>query len=464
MYKSNNLAFINFTQSFLDIIVIFSAFFISYYIIDFLRDLREIYFYIWILIIFFPTWIITMNSNSMYNDATLKDNNMILKNVFKSTIISGITVVLLIYTAKIEGFSRSFMITFLLNVIVFAIIKQIACYKLIRSSKKSYKHVIVIGSPEMYKKFSSVISKTNIKIKIKGYISISNKQLLSNHIMLGKINNLENFIKEYTIDEIIFALPKNYVGEVEKYVVMCETMGITVRMIVDLFDLKLSKTHIANIGGLPFFTFHTVSLNPFQLLLKRFLDIMGAISGLTITSILGVFIFIAIKIDSKGPVLFSQKRVGLNGRIFDCYKFRSMYIDAEERKKELMKENEMKDNFMFKMKNDPRITKVGNFIRKTSLDELPQFWNVLRGEMSLVGTRPPTIDEVKLYKTGHRRRISIKPGITGLWQVNGRSSITDFEDVVKLDTSYIDNWSLMMDFKILLRTILVVFKVNNTAY
>ena len=155
--------------------------------------------------------------------------------------------------------------------------------------------------------------------------------------------------------------------------------------------------------------------------------------------------------------MFCQNRVGVNGRIFKFYKFRSMYADAEERKKELMAQNEMQ-GLMFKMENDPRITKVGAFIRKTSIDELPQFWNVLKGDMSLVGTRPPTVDEYQQYNYYQKRRISFRPGITGLWQVSGRSDITDFDEIVKLDLQYIDNWSIMEDFKIIFKTIAVVFR------
>lgn len=166
---------------------------------------------------------------------------------------------------------------------------------------------------------------------------------------------------------------------------------------------------------------------------------------------------LAIKLDSKGTVIFKQKRVGMNGRHFDMYKFRSMCVDAEEQKKELMKQNEMDSGFMFKMKDDPRITKVGKFIRKTSIDELPQFFNVLFGDMSLVGTRPPTVDEVEQYERRHWRRISIKPGITGMWQVSGRSTITDFEEIVELDTKYIDCWDVFIDFKIMIQTALQMF-------
>ena len=176
------------------------------------------------------------------------------------------------------------------------------------------------------------------------------------------------------------------------------------------------------------------------------------------TGLACVFVVPAIKLSDSGPAFFSQDRIGKNGRRFKIYKFRSMYMDAEERKKELMDQNEMQ-GLMFKIENDPRIIKgIGKFIRDTSIDELPQFWNVLKGDMSLVGTRPPTVEEYEMYEIHHLKRISIKPGITGMWQTSGRSDITDFEEVVKLDTQYIMNWGIALDIKLLLKTILVVLK------
>lgn len=185
---------------------------------------------------------------------------------------------------------------------------------------------------------------------------------------------------------------------------------------------------------------------------KRIMDIAGALVGLIITGVVTIFLAPVLLLESPGPLIFSQTRVGLNGRKFKFYKFRSMYKDAEERKKELMAKNQM-SGLMFKMDDDPRITKVGKFIRKTSIDELPQFWNVLKGDMSLIGTRPPTVDEFEKYKTQYKRRLSIRPGITGLWQATGRSDITDFEEVLKLDLEYIDNWSISLDIKILFMTV-----------
>ena len=192
-----------------------------------------------------------------------------------------------------------------------------------------------------------------------------------------------------------------------------------------------------------------------QLFIKRLLDILGGTLGILCTAVLTVILGPIIYIQSPGPIFFSQERVGKNGRKFRIYKFRSMYPDAEERKKELMKKNKMQ-GFMFKMDNDPRVTPIGRFIRKTSLDEFPQFFNILKGDMSLVGTRPPTVDEYEKYERHHKVRLAAKPGLTGLWQVSGRSDIVNFEEVVALDKKYIEEWNIGLDLKILCQTVKVV--------
>ena len=185
------------------------------------------------------------------------------------------------------------------------------------------------------------------------------------------------------------------------------------------------------------------------------MDILGGIVGIIFTAILTVILGPIIYIQSPGPIFFSQERVGKNGRKFRIYKFRSMYPDAEKRKKELMEKNKM-HGFMFKMDNDPRVTPIGRFIRKTSLDEFPQFFNILKGDMSLVGTRPPTVDEYEQYERHHKVRLAAKPGLTGMWQVSGRSDIVDFEEVVALDKKYIEEWNIGLDLKILCQTVKVV--------
>ena len=234
-----------------------------------------------------------------------------------------------------------------------------------------------------------------------------------------------------------------------------EDMGVVCHYTLDLPSIGKARSHVGTLGGYSVVSYSRYEDGGTKYLVKRLMDIAGGIVGLLITAILTVFIAPAILMDSPGPVFFSQIRVGKNGRRFRIYKFRSMYRDAEERKKELEAQNEMSGP-MFKIGNDPRITRVGAFLRRTSLDEFPQFFNVLRGDMSLVGTRPPTEEEFEQYDEYYRRRISMKPGLTGLWQVSGRSEIEKFDDVVKMDLKYIDNWSLQLDVKILLQTVQAV--------
>ena len=235
------------------------------------------------------------------------------------------------------------------------------------------------------------------------------------------------------------------------------TMGITVHIALTKQFKGLPNQEIEVVGGRSVMTSAVQSVSAAKLMIKRLMDIIGALVGLILTGIAFVIFAPIIYHQSKGPIFYAQTRVGLNGRRFRIYKFRSMYPDADQRKKELMKENKMKGH-MFKVDNDPRIFPIGRFMRKYSIDELPQFWNVLKGDMSLVGTRPPTVEEWKLYSPHHRARLSVKPGLTGMWQVSGRSDIVDFEKVVALDMKYIREWSLKLDCKLLLKTVQVVIK------
>ena len=253
-------------------------------------------------------------------------------------------------------------------------------------------------------------------------------------------------------------------------------MGIAVhRGITKNKAMSGNFNQIEKIGD---YTVITASMNyasTSQLVAKRAMDILGGLVGCLITMLVTIFVAPAIYIASPGPIFFSQERIGRNGRKFKMYKFRSMYMDAEERKKELMAQNKVIDGMMFKMDFAPRIignkilsdgtkkTGVGQFIRKTSIDELPQFWNILKGDMSLVGTRPPTLDEWEKYEPHHRARMAFRPGLTGLWQVSGRSNITDFEEVVKLDTQYINEWSVKNDIRIIFKTAVGVLKNDGAV-
>ena len=271
------------------------------------------------------------------------------------------------------------------------------------------------------------------------------------------LDKLVNTVVTYQIDDVVFKLPGQGQKALFELITDFEDMGANCHYALDVPTGARGNATMEMFGEMFMATYTLRTQSTWQLVLKRVMDICGAVVGLILCGIISIFLVPAIKLDSPGPAIFSQIRIGKNGRRFKFYKFRSMYVDAEERKKELMKNNEM-DGLMFKMEDDPRITKVGKFIRKTSLDEFPQFWNVLIGDMSLVGTRPPTEDEFNKYNGHYKRRLMMTPGITGLWQVSGRSSITDFDEVVKLDLEYIDNWSLLGDIKILFKTVISVIK------
>ena len=285
--------------------------------------------------------------------------------------------------------------------------------------------------------------------------------------VVANYNNFMDWLRRNALDEVFVDIPMDSSESFLPYLEEMESMGLTVHFRLPILDriekTCCSDTNAARMGrslgrcaGGNVITIGTSMLELRDQVLKRLLDVAGSLLGCVISLPIIAIVAIPLKLESPGPLIFKQKRVGLNGRIFYIHKLRSMYIDAEERKKELMAQNEM-NGLMFKMQDDPRITKVGKFIRKTSIDELPQFFDVLVGNMSLVGTRPPTVDEYNQYDSHHKRRLSMKPGITGLWQVSGRSKIQNFEDVVSLDVQYIDHWSLRGDIKLLFKTVAVVF-------
>ena len=305
------------------------------------------------------------------------------------------------------------------------------------------------------------------KVKIHPLEKISNtKRAMENHqqgidplahIELKELSlSILDYAKRHQVDLVIFNVNHIARKKIEHLIEAFSEMGIDSLITIDSFAIETLETKLEDFG-----TTNVIRLSPRlftdgELLLKRLMDIAGALVGCLICILFGIIVAPLIFLEDPGLIIFKQKRVGRNGKYFYIYKFRSMYQDAEAKLQTLKDQNEMQ-GFMFKMKNDPRITKVGKFLRKTSIDELPQFFNVLEGSMSLIGTRPPTVNEYQQYSAHHKRRISIKPGITGLWQVSGRSEITDFEEIVRLDCFYIDHWSITGDLKILLKTFAAVF-------
>ena len=331
--------------------------------------------------------------------------------------------------------------------------------KVYRNSRHSNRLLVVTSSDQAENVLENLKEYNEWNRTIAGLVLTDTAQVSEiNEIpVVAHSEDFLNYVIRNDVDEVFIIDDKMMrTPLMDEWVRELEQMGIIVDVNIDAFDLSISgKKTLNRVGKYAVVSFARNLFSTRQMIAKRVLDIAGSLVGMVILGIATIFVAPAIKLDSPGPVFFGQTRVGKNGRKFTFYKFRSMYKDAEARKKELMASNEVK-GLMFKMEDDPRITKVGKFIRKTSIDELPQFWNVLRGDMSLVGTRPPTVDEFEHYEAKHKCRLSMTPGLTGLWQISGRSDIKDFDEVVRLDMQYIDNWSILKDIKILILTVKVV--------
>lgn len=365
------------------------------------------------------------------------------------------------YLTRDTLFSRKFFILFgVAAFIILGVVRFIgrSYHRNVVLKKKGVDKVLVVGNNVLAHHFKRYVNRNpELRKQIIGYVKIDEEDARTPAgTILGDVDDLVRIMMTNVIDEVVFAVPREKMSGIDEYVQACEEMGITMHMIMDIFDTDTSKVAAGAIGELPVLTFHTITLDEWQLSLKRGMDIIGGLCGVFVTAVVFVFLAPAIYLESPGPIFFGQKRMGRNGRTFTCYKFRSMAVDAEKRKKDLMEQNEM-NGAIFKIKDDPRITKVGKFIRAASLDELPQFWNVLKGDMSIVGTRPPTLDEVSQYEPYHWKRLCIKPGITGIWQVSGRNQVEDFEEIVRMDVEYIYNWSLWLDIKLIFKTLQVVF-------
>ena len=358
----------------------------------------------------------------------------------------------------IEPFSRVFFITYFLSAMLALIMTRVILYYYLdhraRTNLNSRQILLIASNDRIGMVADALYQQRSWGHQVVGCLNVDgegNTQDLDIPV-LGNIDDFDNILRERQIDEVIFALPKNYPLDFMMYLRKCETIGVRVRIVPSLFTPDHSSLKVESIAGIPTITNYIGSASASGLLYKRVLDLVVGLFGFLAFILLYPVVGLAIKLDSPGPVLFKQRRVGLHGRHFNLYKFRTMVSDAESKRAEVTMEAESAWPTL-KTENDSRITRVGQFLRKASLDEFPQFINVLKGEMSLVGTRPPIPDEVEHYEDWHGRRISIKPGITGLWQVSGRKEITDFSQVVKLDLKYIDNWRFRHDFWYLWKTI-----------
>ncbi|MEA2570878.1 MAG: hypothetical protein QOI24_2879 [Acidobacteriota bacterium] len=376
-------------------------------------------------------------------------------------VVGNVLLATIAYLMPLRQLSRSWFILFVvLSAVILLLEKTLLriLARYVRLKGLNYRTLLIVGTGRRAIEIARVIEGHKYwGYKILGFVSDGHR--LSNgwarYRVYGNVPDLRNLLERgqtpEPIDEIVFAVTRKKLDEMKQIFLMCEELGIRTRVAMNFFPNKVARIEIEDLEGIPFLTFTTTPSNETQLAAKRLLDIAVSLLMLTLSLPAIVVAMIAIRLTSPGSVLFKQERIGLNGRIFTLYKFRTMIEDAHARRGEVSHLNEMSGP-VFKAKDDPRVTAVGRFLRKFSLDELPQLWNVLKGDMSLVGPRPPIPEEVGAYQRWHRRRLSMKPGLTCLWQISGRNNV-DFDRWMQLDLQYIDNWSPSLDLKILLRTI-----------
>ncbi|MEM1082936.1 MAG: sugar transferase [Verrucomicrobiota bacterium] len=388
-----------------------------------------------------------------------------LRDLVKATTLASFWLLIISAVFSVKSINNVNIFLFWGGVTVAGVLTRLLVRMFLMGARKSgynYRFLLVIGANERSRELAERIERSpELGYKLVGFVAETDEAAGEwrelddpRRRVLGTLDNLKDVLtsQEIRVDEMMVCLPvEARFTDIARIVKHARDLGVVLRLLPDLDDSSLlRKMHVEELDGECVITMFRERLL-FQLLLKRMADIAISVIALTVLSPLMFLVAVIIKITSPGPVFFSQKRVGMNKRAFKLFKFRSMVVDAEAKKAELAHLNEI-DGPAFKMAHDPRITRIGAFIRKTSIDELPQLLNVLRGEMSLVGPRPPLPEEVDEYEWLFRRRLSVKPGITCVWQVSGRNNIS-FERWMEMDHEYIENWSLLLDFKILLQTI-----------
>jgi exopolysaccharide biosynthesis polyprenyl glycosylphosphotransferase len=390
-----------------------------------------------------------------------------LTRLFRCFAVVGLAMAALTFYGKVEGLSRLFTGLYFTIALLFLIANRLALRFISHAARKRGYHVrryAVVGTGALAREIVETISAhPEWGLELAGYV-VEPGGPVGREEVLGRLDDIGRVLEEHVVDEAIFALPRERMSacerEVEQAVLLCEELGVEIRISLDVLRYSgSSRMLLGDLDGLPMLSLTRTPSDTLALAVKRAFDV--AVSGFVLLLMAPVLlaVAVAIRLDSPGPVFFRQRRVGVNGREFRMLKFRSMHVDAETRLEALRSQNEMSGP-VFKMKNDPRVTRVGSFLRQTSLDEFPQFLNVLRGEMSVVGPRPPIRSEVQKYERWQRRRLSVRPGITCTWQISGRNNI-DFERWMELDLEYIDQWSLWQDFRICLKTIPAVLAARG---
>ncbi len=462
-----------------DFLFLLAAFPIAYFLDEFIRNIAQLsikayaigstfsgfMFFAqkyWLMFLGFPIiWIGMFSLNGVYREFRTRTLRRLLWLIFTSAIWASIASGSYVFLLKIEMASRLFFVVFaFVSYILIIMEKRLLLIVLDSIHKRGYnqENLLIVGTGKRACEFiRAVKNHSNWGLRIVGLIDdehgLYGKELEGSRV-IGRIQDIPFLINRLVVDRVIFVVPRLWLHRIEEAILACEQVGVPTSISLDLYNLHISQTRQTDFNGFPLLEFETFYAKEWQLFIKRIMDIVISLSALLFFSPLMLIVSLIIKLTSKGSVLFRQERCGVNGRRFTLFKFRSMVADAEDRKKTLFDKNEM-DGPVFKIKRDPRITPFGYFLRKTSIDELPQFLNVLKGDMSIVGPRPALVSEIEKYEVWQRRRLSLKPGITCVWQVSGRNKIS-FEQWMKMDMEYIDNWSLSLDLRILLKTFFVV--------
>jgi exopolysaccharide biosynthesis polyprenyl glycosylphosphotransferase len=434
---------------FLDLVLTAASFYLAYYlrllvaVLGYLPNNTVLAFweYRWLLAIILPIWAIVLPLLRVYSALTSSPVEQIIR-LTKGIFFAWITLLAAQFFVSNDEFDRHRLIAVFTLVInyFFLVSYRLVLFRLKKHGALDVRHVAVFGTGEAARDFAR---------KIEEHRDWGLK-------LVGVFNQKEvrPLLERGGVDELIVVMDKEPLTEFKDTFLLCEELGVTARVVLNFFPHSFARTELESFDGFPLLSFSTTPTNEALMLVRRIMDIaIVCIFGIPILLVVGLSA-LAIKLTSPGPVLFKQERCGLNGRLFTMYKLRSMVDNAEQNRLELEALNEM-DGPVFKLSRDPRTTPVGKLLRKFSIDEFPQLYNVLRGEMSLVGPRPPLPQEVARYERWQRRRLSMKPGITCLWQISGRNEIS-FHEWMKLDLTYIDNWSLLLDLKILLKTVPVV--------
>ncbi len=425
--------------------------------------------YFWLFYLTIVLWPSLLNINGLYPTNRLRTLLETFRIITYTSFQSFIFIMAILYAFKLPIVSRIQVLNIALLSTIFLVIKESivsVCLHHIRKSGINIRSILIAGPIESADYFIRKLKSDgeHLGLRIMGLVTPSHQTGESEAYgqkILGDFESIDNILRDNVIDNVIITsyFGTEY-GKIENIIAHCEEQGVEVWLPARLFNTKVAKPNFDEFLDIPMFVFRMEPRVSWQLLFKTVLDRLSGLLFSILSLPVIIIAAILIKMTSPGPVIFRQKRCGLHGRIFTIYKLRTMYVGAAIMK-DTLKAGNIMSGPIFKMKKDPRITPVGAFLRKTSIDELPQFWNVLRGEMSLVGPRPPLPEEIKEYKGWHRRRLSMKPGITGLVQVSGRSDITDFDRWADTDLIYIDDWSLWLDFTILVKTVFVVLSTKG---